>query len=212
MINPITATPHWLILVTVLALSGCASNTKIVRSYVDPSVAQRSLEGVLVVAVARKEDSRIDFEDAFARVLTRHGARSVASHTLGLKQDDKAATFLAAAEKAGLASILVTRYVGEKADEIYHPGTIYYDVMPAYTGYGGGFGGYYGHAYEVAYQQPVWSTNTTYTIITDLFTSSDKAHLYQAISDTIQAGGQKKLRDDIISGLVKDMKGQGLFD
>ncbi len=212
MINPSIATPHWLALVMAIALTGCVSNTEIKRSYVDPSVAQRSLEGVLVVAVARKEASRVDFEDAFARSLSRHGAQSVASHTLGLKQDDKAAAFLAAAEKAGLASILVTRYVGEKPEDIYHPGTIYYDVMPVYTGYGGGFGGYYGHAYEVAYQQPVWSTNTTYTIITDLFTTADKAHLYQAISDTVQAGGQKKLRDDIISGLVKDMKSQGLFD
>ena len=198
--------------VLLAVLAGCASNSDITRSYVDPVINDRNLSGVLVVAVAQQQKNRVDFEDAFARSLERHGARAVASHSLGLDKDGGAEAYLQAAERAKLDTILVTRYVGEKVDDIYHPGTIYYDVMPVYTGYGGPFGGYYGHAYEVAYQQPVWTSNKTYTIITDLFATSDKTHLYQVISDTLKAGGREKLRDDIISGLVKDMKHQGVLD
>ena len=70
---------------------------------------------------------------------------------------------------AVLVTILVTRYVGEKSDEVYHPGTVYYTVTPAYDpGYYGNFGGYYGRATEVAYQQPVWTENVSHAMISDL--------------------------------------------
>ena len=40
--------------------------------------------------------------------------------------------------------ILITRYIDERAEEIYHPGTVYCGVMPAYGGaYNRGrYGGY----------------------------------------------------------------------
>ena len=192
--------------------TGCAGNSDITRSYVDPTVDTRSLDGVLVVGVARQEASRIDFEDAFARALQRHGANAVPSHSLGIALDSGAERFLAAATDAGLDTILITRYIGESVEDVYHPGTIYYDVMPVYTGYPGPYGGYYGHAYEVAYRQPVWTSNHSYTLITDLFATADRQHLYQSVSDTLQAGGRNKLRDDIISGFVRDMKQQGVLD
>ena len=206
------AIPLLFIIIIHLVGSGCAGNSDITRSYVDPTADTRSLEGVLVVGVARQEASRVDFEDAFARALKRHGASAVPSHTLGLTLDDGAESFLSAARNAGLDTILITRYIGESVEDVYHPGTIYYDVMPAYTGYPGPYGGYYGHAYEVAYQQPVWTSNRSFTLITDLFATSDKQHLYQSVSDTLQAGGKNKLRDDIISGFVKDMQHQGVLD
>ncbi len=206
------AIPLLLIVIIHLTGAGCAGNSDITRSYVDPTVDKRSLQGVLVVGVASQEASRVDFEDAFARSLKRHGATAVPSHSLGLALDSGAESFLAAARDAGLDTILITRYIGESVQDVYHPGTIYYDVMPVYTGYPGPYGGYYGHAYEVAYQQPVWTSNHSFTLITDLFATSDKLHLYQSVSDTLQAGGKNKLRDDIISGFVKDMKQQGVLD
>ncbi len=197
-----------------LLLAACANNSVITHSYIDPKADEMGLQGVLVVAVASQRESRVDFEDAFTRSLSRKGVTAVASHTLVPKQDAKAAEFIAAASQAGVDTILVTRYVGERVDEVYHPGTIYYDVMPAYAGpYGRGpFGAYYGHAYEVAYEQPVWTANRTFTIISDLFAAESKEHLWQAVSDTIQAGSDNKLRDDIIKGLVDNMKQQGLLD
>lgn len=206
------AIPVLFILVVYALCSGCAGNSDITRSYVDPTVDARSLQGVLVVGVASEEASRIDFEDAFARALKRHGASAVPSHSLGLALDSGAERFLATARSAGLDTILITRYIGESVEDVYHPGTIYYDVMPVYTGYPGPYGGYYGHAYEVAYQQPVWTSNHSFTLITDLFATSDKQHLYQSVSDTMQAGSRGKLRDDIIGGFVKDMKQQGVLD
>jgi hypothetical protein len=197
-----------------LLLAACGTNSRITHSYVDPTVNSMDLQGVLVVAVANERESRVEFEDAFTRTLQRKGVEAVASHILIPDQNAEAAVFLAAADKAGVDTILVTRYVGERVDEVYHPGTIYYDVMPAYAGpYGRGpFGAYYGHAYEVAYDQPVWTANRTFTIISDLFAVESREHLWQAVSDTVKSGSDNKLRDDIIRGLVDEMKQQGLLD
>jgi hypothetical protein len=198
--------------VFVIAVSGCANNSTITHSYVDPTIHKLDLHGVLVIAVTKKMDARIDFEDAFVKALHRRGANAVASHTLLPSAKPGKENVIAAAKKAGLDTILVTRYMGKKDQEVFHPGTIYYDVAPAYgSSYGYGFGGYYGHAYEVAYQQPVWTSNVTYTLASDLFATADHEHLWQAVSDTIKAGGEKKLRDDVIKSFVDNMKDAGLF-
>jgi len=198
----------------LLIVSACSTNSTITHEYVDPNAHTLDLEGVLIVGVAQKRSARVEFEDAFAKSLGRHGVRAIASHTLVANQEAEADVFIAAAEKEGLDTILVTRYVGESVEEVYHPGTVYYGVMPAYGGrYNrGGFGGYYGHAYEVAYQQPVWTANRTYTLISDLFATDSKEHLWQAVSDTVQAGSNDSLREDVIKSFVSNLKDQGLLD
>ena len=89
---------------------------------------------------------------------------------------------------------------------------MYYGVTPAYGGgYHGGFGGYYAHAYEVAYQQPVWTSNVTHSVMSDLYIAGTREHMWQAVSDTVQAGDNKKLRDDAIKSLIGNLKDQGLI-
>jgi hypothetical protein len=191
----------------VLAASGCANNSTITHSYIDPTVNKLNLSGVMVAAVTKKMESRVEYEDAFAKALRAKGVNAVASHTLLPQLKPTKDEVLEAASSAQLDTVLVTRYMGAQNQEVFHPGTIYYGVAPAY-----GYGGYYGQAYEVAYQQPVWSTNVTYTLTSDLFATGDQLHLWQAVSETIKAGGSKKLRDDTIKSFVGNMKDAGLFD
>ena len=199
--------------VLVLAASGCANNSTITHSYIDPTANKLNLRGVMVTAVTKKAESRIEYEDAFAKVLRGKGVNAVASHTLLPQLKPTKDEVIEAATHAKLDTVLVTRYLGKQNQEVFHPGTIYYDVAPAYSPYGGyGYGGYYGRAYEVAYEQPVWSTNVTYTLTSDLFATGDQLHLWQAVSETIKAGGSKKLRDDTIKSFVSNMKDAGLFD
>lgn len=195
-----------------LAVAGCGGNSEITHSYVDPELNKLDLHGVLVVAVTKKPSTRIEFEDSFTRQLSRHGVNAVASHTLVAQKDAKAEDIIAAATGAKLDTILVTRYIGEATQEVYHPGKVYYGITPAYgVGYHGGFGGYYAHAYEVAYQQPVWTSNTTHSLISDLYVAATRKHLWQAVSDTVQAGSNNQLRDDAIKSLIGNLKDQGLL-
>ena len=201
------------LLLLSLVVAGCVGNSQITSSTVNPLFAERDLQGVLVVAVARKPSARRDFEDAFARALNRHGAGAVASHTLVPDLEADAEEIIAAAQNAKLETILVTRYLGESTEDVYHPGTIYYDVAPAYgRPYVGGFGGYYGHAYEVAYDQPVWTSNVTHTIVSDLYETETRKPIWQAVSETVKASSDNKLRNDAINGLIGDLKQQGLLN
>jgi hypothetical protein len=195
-----------------LILSACGGSSEITHSYVDPEFDKLDLEGVLVVAVAKQNSSRAKFEDAFTKALSRHGVRAQASHTLVPKQKASAEELIAAAASANLDTILVTRYIGAASEEVYHPGTVYYGVTPAYGGgYNRGFGGYYAHAYEVAYDQPVWTNNVTHSMISDLYAAQSKEHLWQAVSETLQAGSTEQVRDDAIKGLMGNLKEQGLL-
>lgn len=195
-----------------LIISGCGSNTEITHSYVNPELDKLDLEGVMVVGVAQQQTARVKFEDDFARALRRFGVRVQASHTLVPQEKATAEEIIAAAKNADLDTILVTRYIGQSTEEVYHPGTIYYGVTPAYGGrHNGGFGGYYAHAYEVAYEQPVWTSNVTHTLVSDLYATATKEHLWQAVSETLQAGSNEKLRDNAIKGLIGNLKEQGLL-
>jgi hypothetical protein len=204
-----------LIAVAMLAalLAACSTNSTITRSYVDPLLRKLDLQGVLVIGVAQNRENRIVFENMLVKALAGHGVNAVAAHTLISKEEVTADDVVATANKHQLDTVLVTRYIGASSEEIYHPGTIYYGVTPMYgTGYYGGFPGYYGHAYEVAYQQPVWTTNTTHEVIADLYVTESREHMWQAVSDTIQAGSTDKLRHDVIASLIGDLKHQGLLD
>ena len=197
---------------TIVSLTAC-SNSKITHSYVDPILIKLDLEGVLVVAVAKKPSARKDFEDSFAKALSNRGVRAQASYELVPSAKASAEDVIAAAKKANLDTILVTRYLGATTEDIYHPGTIYYDIAPAYgAGYYGGFGGYYGHAYEVAYEQPVWTSNVTHTVVSDLYVTDTSDHMWQAVSETIKASSNNKLRNDAINSLIGDLKAQGLLN
>jgi hypothetical protein len=194
-------------------ISACSTNSSITHSYVNPVLKELDLDGVLVIGISKKQVAREDFEQAFANALNRRGVRAVAGHTLLSASKPSSKEVIAAAKKANLDTIMVTRYLGKMTDEVYHPGTIYYGVTPAYgAGYHGGFGGYYGRAYEVAYEQPVWTTNVVHTLVSDLYVTETKDHMWQAVSDTIQASGDKKLRNDAIHGLIGNLKDEGMLD
>jgi hypothetical protein len=198
--------------VVAALLTGCGGNSEIKHSYVDPELDKLDLEGVLVVGVAQQQSARVDFEDAFTKALSRHGVRAQASHTIIPQEKASAEEVIAAADSANLDTVLVTRYVGKTSQEVYHPGTVYYGVTPAYGGvHNRGFGGYYAHAYEVAYDQPVWTNNITHALISDLYVASTRQHLWQAVSETLQAGSDDKVRDDAIKGLIGNLKEKGLL-
>jgi hypothetical protein len=199
--------------ICAIALAACGINSEITNSYVDPEFRKLDLHGVLVVGVARQAAARTEFEDRFTRALQRHGVDATASHTLVPQQDASAEEFIAAAATANLDTILVTRYVGEKTSEIYHPGAVYYAVTPAYDpGFYGNFGGFYGRATEVAYQQPVWTANVSHAMVSDLYVAETQARLWQAVSETIESSSTSQVMDDTIDALIGNLKEKGLLN
>jgi hypothetical protein len=195
-----------------LALAACNINSEISHSYVDPDFTTADLHGVLVVAAARTPENRVEFEDRFTAALQRHGVTAIASYTLVPQADATADDVIAAAKDADLDTILVTRYIGESMEEVFHPGTVYYAVTPVYDpGYYGNFSGYYGRAMEVAYQQPVWSANVRHTLVTDLYVVDTQMRPWQAVSETIEASDSHQVIDDAVDALIANLKERKLL-
>ena len=195
-----------------LALSACNINSEISHSNVDPNFTTMNLHGVLVVGVTRSAENRVEFEDIFTKALQRRDVNAIASHTLVPQQNATADDIIAAAKKAHLDTILITRYVGESTEDVYHPGTVYYTVAPAYDpGYYGNFGGYYGRATEVAYQQPVWTANVRHTLITDLYVVNTQLRPWQAVSETVEADDSSQVMEDAVDALIGNLKEKGLL-
>ena len=196
-----------------LMLSGCSNNSEITNSYVNPELHNLDLDGVLVVAVAQQKSARIEFEDAYTKALIGKGVRAEASYKRVPSMKAKADEFVAAAKAAGMETVLMTRYLGETVDDVYHPGTIYYGVTPVYgMGHHGHFGGSYGHAYEVAYDQPQWTSNVKHALVSDLYVTETRGHIWQAVSETIEGSSTRELRDNAIDSLIGDLNDQGLLD
>jgi hypothetical protein len=200
-----------LILLLIIGLVACGTTAEIKYSYINPAASQKDLKGVMIVGVATNNAARVDFEKAFTRDLKGRGVRAVSSYTLIPGKDVTAEQAIAAANDNNLDTILVTRYVGESQEEIYHPGTRYVGVAPVYGPRRGGFSGYYGHAYEVAYDPPVYTTNVTVVLVSDLYEVSTEEHLWQVVSEAIKADGEKQLRDAFIAAFVDDLRAHKLL-
>lgn len=198
------------ILAALLTLAAC-SNNEITANHVHSDLAALDLEGVLVVAMTQRQKARVKFEDDLTRSLRRYGVRAVASHTVVPQDDPNAEDIIAAADSIDAGTILIMRYIEQPSEHINQPSKIYYDVAPEYgVSHYKHFEGYYGHAHTVAYQQPVWTSNVTHRLVLDLYLVRTRDHLWQAVSETLQAGSSEQVRDDAIRSLVGNLKEQGL--
>jgi len=196
----------------LLALGGCANNPEITGGAAHPDLAGLDLEGVLVVGVTRHQKARVKFEDDLTRAFSRLGVRAVASHTLMPQERAAAEEIIADAARADLDTILVTRYLEAPQEEIDRGGHIYYGVAPAYgTPYYTRFETYYTHAWEIAGQQPVWTSDVNQVLVSDLYVADTGEHLWQAVTATLQAGSSEQVRDDALRGLVRELGKQGLL-
>ena len=56
-------------LLLALQLSACGTTAKINNAWVDPDLKAQDLQGVLVLLITKKEQTRVDFEDAYTKAL-----------------------------------------------------------------------------------------------------------------------------------------------
>ncbi len=199
----------------VILLAACGTTSQITGTWIEPEIKDKDLSGVLVIAVAEKEEGRINFENAYTAALKAKGVNAVASHTLvpGIINKTKKERVISEAKKAELDTILVSHYAGTVEEPVFHQGRNYYDVVPAYGGYDyGRFGGYYGRVVKVGSSPDVWTTNKYVILVSDLYETASEKPLWQATSQTVNPDNRNELRDAIIEAFVGQMEQQGLFE
>lgn len=196
----------------ILCLVACGTTATIDDSWVKPDLKDKNLNGVLVIAVARDEAMRTEFEQAYTKALQERGINAVSSYTLAAgapKKED----VIAAANAAQLDTILVTRYAGTFEQPVFHQGTTYYARTPAYgSGYHGRFGGYYTQITKVYSQPDVWMNNKYVTLVSDLYEVANEDHLWQASSSSLNPENMDEVRDAFITSFVENMDEQKMLE
>ena len=190
----------------VSGLSACASN--MVSSWKAPDAAPLQLAGSKVAAVvmAQEESSRRAAEDALARELTARGAEGIPMYTLlpGADPGDEQEA-RAAAERAGVAGIVVMRPVRTDQEVVSTP-SMY--AGPSYMGY---WGGYYGYGWGAAYGGEI-RTDTLVTVETLVYSLRQNQLVWGGESRTVNPGSVDRLVEDTAEKVADELERQGLLE
>lgn len=188
-----------LVLLTLFIIQGCAQKTTIDHSWVKPTLNKQQYSGTLVVALAENDDIRQDFETNFVNALRAEGARVDSSFHIPFKELNYD-TIVAYAKSKNLDTVLVTQYVGENSQDIYHSGTTYYRLNYVY-----------GRAYEVAHSPSYGTTNKQMMMASTLYDLETKEALWNAMSRSPISGNPLNQLSPVINVFVKQLAIDGLL-
>jgi len=178
----------------LLLWPGCA-NTSIVSSWKDPAVSQIQFKRVVVIAPNRDPAMRRSIEDELAAKLGPNIA--VPSYTLLPESTlDDEQGIRKRIKELGFDGAVVFHVVSVKREATWVPGT-----------YGGpyyAFGGW--PAYDPGYVQ----TDTVVRVDTNIYSVPDDRLVWAAASRTIDPGNTRRLVDDVVKRVAKEMRKEGL--
>lgn len=205
---------YLVILIVILALSGCSSNTTIVNSWRDPkiTVAQENFKKVLVVVLVKDEASRRIAENRIAasNPIFKTSYQYLNETTKQLTQEQK----LKILQDENFDGVVTMRLVSTEKETTYVPGSytgMYYGGFDGlYSGmYGYGFGNWYG-MYSPAFYDPGYYQETTYYMVeTNVFSLKENKLIWTGTtrSDYVTDVGQTV--DAIMQAVVKEMRKDG---
>jgi hypothetical protein len=205
---------YLILLIVILSLSSCGSNTTIVNSWRDPkiTVAQEHFKKVLVVALVKDEASRRIAENRIAasNPIFKTSYQYLNETTKQLTQEQK----LKILQDENFDGVVTMRLISTEKETTYVPGSytgMYYGGFDGlYSGmYGYGFGNWYG-MYSPAFYDPGYYQETTYYMVeTNIFSLKENKLIWTGTtrSDYVTDVGQTV--DAIMQAVVKEMRKDG---
>lgn len=205
---------YLILLIVILSLPSCGSNTTIVNSWRDPkiTVAQEHFKKVLVVALVKDEASRRIAENRIAasNPIFKTSYQYLNETTKQLTQEQK----LKILQDENFDGVVTMRLVSTEKETTYVPGSytgMYYGGFDGlYSGmYGYGFGNWYG-MYSPAFYDPGYYQETTYYMVeTNIFSLKENKLIWTGTtrSDYVTDVGQTV--DAIMQAVVKEMRKDG---
>ncbi len=205
---------YLILLIVILSLSSCGSNTTIVNSWRDPkiTVAQEHFKKVLVVALVKDEASRRIAENRIAasNPIFKTSYQYLNETTKQLTQEQK----LKILQDENFDGVVTMRLVSTEKETTYVPGSytgMYYGGFDGlyYGMYGYGFGNWYG-MYSPAFYDPGYYQETTYYMVeTNIFSLKENKLIWTGTtrSDYVTDVGQTV--DAIMQAVVKEMRKDG---
>ncbi|MDR6762305.1 MULTISPECIES: hypothetical protein [unclassified Flavobacterium] len=205
---------YLILLLVILSLSGCGSNTTIVNSWRDPkiTVAQEHFKKVLVVALVKDEASRRITENRIAssNPIFKTSYQYLNETTKELTKEQK----LKILQDENFDGVVTMRLVSTEKETTYVPGSytgMYYGGFDGlYSGvYGYGFGNWYG-MYSPAYYDPGYYQETTYYMVeTNIFSLKENKLIWTGTTKSDYVTDLGQTVDAIMQAVVKEMRKDG---
>ncbi|MEN2402823.1 hypothetical protein GKZ90_0023755 [Flavobacterium sp. MC2016-06] len=201
------------VLLTIVFLVSCSSNTSIVNSWRDPkiTVTQENFKKVLVVALVKDEASRRITENRIAAAnpvfKTSYQYMSSASQLTKEQQ-------LKVLQDENFDGVVTMRLVSKEKETNYVPGTytgMYYGGFDGmYTGmYGYGFGNWYGMYSPNFYDPGYYQETTSYMVETNIFSLKENKLIWTGTTKSDYVTDLGQTVDAIMQAVVKEMKKDG---
>ncbi|MFH6967427.1 hypothetical protein [Flavobacterium sp. FlaQc-28] len=205
---------HLIMLIVILSLSSCGSNTSIVNSWRDPkiTVAQEQFKKVLVVALVKDEASRRVAENRIAasNPIFRTSYQYLNETTKQLSQEQK----LKILQDEHFDGVVTMRLVSTEKETNYVPGTytgMYYGGFDGlYSGmYGYGFGNWYGMYSPNFYDPGYYQETTSYMVETNIFSLKENKLIWTGTTKSDYVTDLGQTVDAIMQTVVKEMRKDG---
>ena len=209
-----------LLIVVLLLAAGCSS-TVMTGSWKNPNF-KGQVKKVYIIGIAKQETTRRIFEDTFSAQLAKYGVTGISSYR-DLPTSEKVTQEEIAdkASKNGADSIILTRAIGKRTEEVVTPGqvTSYPTPTPRYgprygyypDPYYRNYGSYYARSWDVVYQPATVSQYEVVTIEANLYESGTGELIWSAQLETVVEGNMQNLIAGFIEKVTKDLKEKGLI-
>ena len=204
----------------LLAFGGACSSTTVTGSWKSPDYSG-TVRKVYVVGIVKQDLMRRIFEDEFVRQLQGYGVSGIASYK------DLTDVQQAGKEQVGehvishgADSVLMTRMVAKRTEEVVNPGRISaYETGPRYgyprayapDPYYRNWGSYYERRFEATYEPPTVTQFEVVTIEANLYDAKSGELIWAAQLDTVVEASTQQLITDFIETVSKDLRQNGLL-
>ncbi len=190
----------WLLLLAVLA--ACCPATKIENSWREPDtvINTAALNKFVVMALLKNESVRRRAEDQLAAAYPGKAIQSYQVFgTTELK--DNEANYRQKLQAGGYDGIVIMRLVKVEKDQRY--------VRGNYPAYYGSWWGYYRYAWPVYYDPGYYTTDKTYYVEVNVYSTRQNKLVWSGITSTINPSGSDALFTDVIKAVSKQMRKEG---
>ncbi|TLM65913.1 MAG: DUF4136 domain-containing protein [Deltaproteobacteria bacterium] len=208
---------RWTFLVAAAFLAAGCSGTTLSGSWKDPGF-ERKINTVYLVGISKSETNRRLFETRFAEELATHGVTGLPSYRdLPDASNAGREAIDAAVRKRGADSVLITRLVSTRTEEVVTPGRVSgYRSWP-YRGYPYPsryryWGSYYDRCcLEMTYEPPTVTRYEIATVEANLYEAASGELVWSAQLETVIESDLRKLVDDFIDTVTRDLREQGVI-
>lgn len=192
-----------------MLVTACSSTT-VKESWVKPGLSAK-IENVYLIGIAKDEEFRRLFEEAFKRQLSDEDIRAIPSHIdLPKDQEDNRESIIQAMHANGCDSVLLTRLVRRKTGE----GTrgpeirlIEFSPIPLYNGWGD----YYDQSYSVTNIQQTTPGTVTLMFESALFDLRTGERIWAAQLEMVKEIEVRKMIQDYVEAVTENLKGKGII-